>query len=147
MEITLVEITYSELLLAATAGIMRHIEDIKKNMKPQYGIENRYAWQANIEGCIGEMVVHKYLGAYWSGKGIFRSRDIGKDEVRFSNTPYLILHEKDPSDAKYYYVTGFGLRYEIYGPYWGHDVKQQQYWKDRYNYNRPAYFYPVRCKE
>lgn len=132
-----------EILLAAQAGIMRQVENLKKNRQPYYGAGSENDWQLHIEGCLGELAVAKFLGLYWSGKGELRLPDVGIYDVRTGSKPHhrLILHPEDPDDRQFWLVTGANGHYTIRGWIFGRDGKQAQYWQDPTG-QRPAYFIP-----
>ena len=56
-----VNLTYWEILLAAQAGVMRQIENLKKKRRAYYGAGTNNDWQLHIEGCLGEFALAKYL--------------------------------------------------------------------------------------
>ena len=133
------------MIQAATSGILRHVENTKKGKKPTYGIDPVNDWQAHIEGALGECAVAKALNMYWAGKGTVGAADVGLDlEVR--TTPIakgrLILHPADKDNAAYVLVTGLNGTYQIRGWVYGWDGKQEKYWDDPSEKNRPAFFVP-----
>jgi hypothetical protein len=140
---TVVVLDAAEMLLAANAGIMRHIENVKKGAKPAYGAGNQNDWQIGIEGAICEFVLAKHLGVFWHGKGKMRGDDAGPYQVRGSQkkNACLILHPEDNDDKIYYLVTGYNGIYRVCGYVLGKDGKQQKYWKDPAG-GRPAFFIP-----
>ena len=54
----------------------------------------------------------------------------------------LLLHPRDLDDAPYVLMTGGGGAYQVRGWIMGRDGKQEKYWGDRANQNRPAYWVP-----
>lgn len=58
-----------EMMLAAQAGVMRQVENLKRGRAAFYGAGNLNDWQYHVEGCLGEFALAKFLGVYWSGKG------------------------------------------------------------------------------
>lgn len=133
----------AEMMLAANAGIMRHIENIKKGVKPSYGAGNQNDWQLDIEGAMGEFVLAKYLGVFWHGKGKMRGDDAGIYQVRTSqrDDADLILHPKDEDEKIYWLVTGVNGIYQIRGFLKAKDGKQEKWWRNGAP-GRPAFFVP-----
>lgn len=138
-----ISLTSAEIMLGATAGVMRQVENLKNNAKPFYGAGRENDWQLNIEGVLGEMALSKYLNIYWKGKGKMRAPDVGDVDVR--TTPHasghLILHPNDPDDRLFYLLTGVNGNYTIHGSILGRAGKQDRWIKDPTG-GRPAYFVP-----
>lgn len=141
-----ISLTPAEMMLCAHAGIMRRIENYKKGAVGKYNFPaNAPLWQIDIEGCIGEYVVSKYLNIFWLGKGTQKAPDLSNgDEVRISDTHTnrLILHKDDRDDARYWFVTGANGTYRIHGWVYGLDGKDARYWADPHG-GRAAYFIPT----
>ena len=133
----------AEMLLAANAGIMRHIENIKRGVKPSYGAGNQNDWQWDIEGAMGEFVLAKHLGVFWHGKGKMRGDDAGIYQVRTSqrDNADLILHPKDEDEKTYWLITGVNGTYQIRGYLKAKDGKHDKWWRDGAP-GRPAFFVP-----
>jgi hypothetical protein len=139
-----IQLTWYEIMMAALAGTMRHVENLKKNRKPAYGAGHERDWQIDIEGCLGECALAKYLGLYWSGKGTFRGSDVGKFEVRTAAKQHykLILHPTDDDDKIFWLACGLNGNYTIKGWILAKDGKKEEYWGDNAGNNRPAYWVP-----
>lgn len=133
----------SEMLLAAQCGIMRQVENCKKERKGFYGAGNHNDWQLHIEGCLGEFALSKFLGIFWNGKGSLRAPDVGQVDVRTrSKDSYeLILHPNDLDDRQFWLLTGFNGHYKVRGWIHGWEGKKPEYWKDPAG-GRPAFFVP-----
>jgi hypothetical protein len=141
-----INLTAPELMLAAQAGVMRQVENLKKNQAQNtLGYDEKNPWQIHIEGACGEMVIAKMLNQYWKGKGKWGDSDVGEDDVRTSPKHYyrLRLHHKDSSDRIFWHVTGMNGIYQVHG--WIHaiDGKKEKYWSDIAKKNRPAFFVPI----
>ena len=138
-----INLTAYEILMAAQAGIMRQVENIKKSAEPYYGASSINDWQLHIEGCLGEFALAKFLNVWWGGKGKKREADVDIYDVR--TTPghefRLILHPDDPDDRIFWLVTGRNGSYKIQGWIRASDGKQQKYWDDPTR-KRPAFFVP-----
>ena len=140
----LIELTPAQVLQAAQAGIMRQTYAIRQKLKPAYGASTKNDWQLHVEGCLGEMVVAKYLDRFWDGTvGITQHGDVGRIEVRTrSQDNYdLIVHDRDPDDSTFILVTGRNGAYNIRGWIRGEEAKQDRFWSDPAG-GRPAYFVP-----
>ena len=138
-----VNLTSWEMLLAAQAGVMRQVENLKIGRSAAHGAGDKNDWQLHIEGALGEYALAKHLGIFWDGKGKLRAPDVGEMDVRTrSEHSYdLILHESDPDDRIFWLVTGKNGDYAIRGKIVGRDGKRPEYWKDPAG-GRPAYFVP-----
>jgi hypothetical protein len=134
----------SEMMLAATAGVMRQVENIKRGVKPAYGAGNERDWQYGIEGAMGEFALAKYLGIFWYGKGKMRGDDVGTLQVRTSSRDNgdLILHPRDDDEKVFWLLTGLNGTYDVRGFIKAKDGKKQEFWRDPTGKNRPAFFVP-----
>lgn len=142
MKVT-ITLTPAEIMLGATAGMMRQVENIKNNARPFYGAGRDNDWQLNIEGVLGEMALSKHLGIYWKGKGTMRAPDVGDVDVRTTahEGGHLILHPNDPDDRLFYLLTGKNGTYTLHGSILGRAGKLDKWVKDPTG-GRPAYFVP-----
>ena len=141
----IVELSSREMIQGAFVGMMRQVENVKKQRPDAYGADASRGWQIHIEGCLGEMAFAKHMGLYWSGANEFQAHDVGEYEIRTTprNFGDLILHPGDDDDAKYVLVTGHNGIYEVRGWIFGKEGKNQEWWRDPLG-NRPAYFVPQR---
>lgn len=141
----IVTLTPPEIMIAASAGVMRRVENIKQGYAHKYNApENVPAWEWAIEGCIAEYVVSKCLKLFWKGKGIQNTPDLTNgDDVRMSpiHTNRLIIHRNDPDDRYFWFVTGSEFKYEVHGRILGADAKRAEWWADPAK-GRPAFFVP-----
>lgn len=138
-----IKLTSAEIMMAAQAGIMRQVENIKNSSQPYYGASETSDWQLHIEGCLGEFALAKYLNIWWGGKGNKRGNDVGEYDVRTrsSHSYDLILHKNDPDNRIFWLITGNNGSYKIHGWILGKDGKNEKYWSDPAK-NRPAFFVP-----
>lgn len=140
-----IKLTPAELLLAAQAGVMRQVENLKRNEgQNTHGYDERNPWQIHIEGCCGEMAVAKMLGLYWKGKGVRGDTDVGDMDVRTRprHDTELTLHKSDKADRIFWHVTGTNGLYRVHGWIYAYEGQDEAFWSDKYNLNRPAYFVP-----
>lgn len=132
-----------ELMLAAMAGVMRQVENIKTGEgQNTHGYDERNPWQVHIEGCCGEMAVAKAFNKYWKGKGKRGKPDVGDNDVRTRphHKSRLILHRKDAPNRIFWHVTGSNGSYQIHGWIYAHEGQKEEYWGDFAKINRPAFF-------
>lgn len=142
IEITL---TPSEILLGATAGMMRRIFAIKNSIQNANGYDGENSWQIDIEGALGEMAVAKHMNRYWAGKGRMRDFDVANScDVRTGakHTHRLILHPNDDDDRVFWLATGSNGKYRIHGWIKAIDGKKPEYWGEKGQPGRPAFFVP-----
>lgn len=130
-------------MLAAQAGVMRHVENLVKNKKPTYGANPERDWQMHVEGCLVEYAMSHVLGVPWHGKGKTGDIDAGDADVRSSPKDWadLILHPGDADDRPFYLVTGMNGKYRVHGWILARDGKRPEWWKDPAG-GRPAFFVP-----
>jgi len=140
---TRIVLTASDMLLAANAGIMRQIENVKNNVKPAYGAGHENDWQYSIEGAMVEFALAKHLNVFWHGKGKMRGDDVGNYQVRTSSRSNgdLILHPKDEDDKIFWLLTGLNGTYDVRGWITARDGKKEKWWRDPAG-GRPAFFVP-----
>ena len=137
-----VQLTFYEIMQAAHVGLMRQVENLKKDRAPAHGAGDANDWQLHIEGALGEMAVAKYLRIYWSGKGEFRGGDVGSMQVRCTtySAGHLLLHPDDKDDDQFWLVTGLNGSYMVRGWIHGYEGKNQDFWRE--DTGRPAFFVP-----
>lgn len=140
-----IKLTSAELLLAAQAGVMRQVENLKrKEGQNTHGYDEKNPWQIHIEGCCGEMAVAKMLGLYWKGKGIRGEADVEDMDVRTRprHDSELILHKTDHASRIFWHVTGTNGTYLVHGWIHAYEGQDDEFWSDKYKINRPAFFVP-----
>lgn len=78
-----VELTWAELWLAINAGVLRRLNGVRYRREEPYGARPTAAWNDDINGCIAELALAKYLGIFWSGTvGRLDLPDVGTLQVR-----------------------------------------------------------------
>jgi hypothetical protein len=141
----MVTLTPPEIMLAANAGVMRRVENIKRGYTHKYNAPDGVpAWEWAIEGCIAEYVVSKHLRLFWKGKGVQNTPDLSNgDDVRMSpsHANRLIIHGNDADDRYFWFVTGSGYEYRVHGCILGADAKRPEWWDEPIK-GRPAFFVP-----
>jgi hypothetical protein len=141
---TVVTLTIAEILEASLAGAMRHVENLRdKRRLTSHSKPSGNDWQTHIEGACAERALAKHLNQYWSGKGDWKDSDLqsGVDCRHSQSGASLILHDNDPDERTFYFLTGFNGVYIIHGSIKAADGKRQEFWRDP-GTNRPAYFVP-----
>ena len=137
-----VNLTSWEMLLAAQAGIMRQVENLKIGRSAAHGAGDKNDWQLHIEGALGEYALAKHLGIFWDGKGKLRAPDVGEMDVRTrgEHTHKLVstILIRTIGFSGCHWKNG---DYAIRGKIVGRDGKRPEYWKDPVG-GRPGYFVP-----
>jgi hypothetical protein len=142
---TEVTLTKDELLTVAIVGVQRGVYSKAANASPRYGIKEEDSWQSVVVGTIGEYVLAKHTGTFWSGAlGDYQAADVGQWQVRTTPYPHghLRMHRKDSSESAWVLITGSFFVYTIRGWIWGKDGKKDEYWGDKFNTGRPAFWVP-----
>ena len=141
-----VEISKMEYEFACFVGIQRSSARIFSGSAPAYGADLvKGQFDMNLSGAIAEYVVAKYLGCYWSYRPEdMRFPDVG-GAVEVRSTPhaegYLRLHDRDKNEAPYVLVLTHEMpRLHLAGWILGADGKVQDFFSDKWNTNRPAYW-------
>jgi hypothetical protein len=138
-----IKLSNSQMMMAANVGVIRHLQFIKRNARPMYGLDVPTDWKLQIEGAMSEYALAKYLNVHWEGVGFPDADDVGNEDVRVTTheSGCLILHDRDKDDKKYWLLIGQNGEYEIKGYIFGRDGKQKKYWKEKVP-GRPCYFVP-----
>ena len=138
---------WSEVALAAYAGVRRRILSLKRASPEPYGKTGLDLWGMDIEACAAEMAVAKVAGKYWNAISSGRLKDLGGDvgrgiQVRSTQrmNGCLILHDRDDDDHNFFLVIGSIPTFRIPGWIEGHKGKDQRFWRN--GDGRPAYFVP-----
>jgi hypothetical protein len=142
-----VTLTWPECQLAAFVGSQRQTENIEAGRTNSYGCDPDDGWTPHIEGAAGEMAVAKAFNLFWSGNlRRLQADDVGRLQVRRGAGHYydLRLHERDPDDRKFVCVTGKMPYFRIHGWIEARDGKQMEFWHDKYQPGRPAFWVPQR---
>ena len=140
-----VQLTYSEIILGAMAGVHRRVEYLKSGLSNRYQPSMEQIWGAQIEGAVAEQALAKGLNKYFSGKGEFGQSDLDEDiECRATSWPdgRLILHDADKGEARYYLLVGEVGHYRIIGSIYGWEGKKKEYLDDPNQTGKSAYYVP-----
>jgi hypothetical protein len=133
------------MLLYATRGVMRQLQNLRDGRKPAYGAGDEMDWQIHIEGSLGEGALAKYHGVYHGGIGKLRAPDVGVVDVRTAakHSHRLMIHPPDPDDRVFWFVTGTNGKYQIRGWLLAKDGKRKEWWQDPKKKDRWAFFVPT----
>ena len=141
-----VKLGYSELLIGAIVGCLRHIEALVRGRKDQDGFEGD-GWGAHIEGALGEMAAAKAVNRYWDAPvNTFKDPargDVGPYEVRRrSRQDWDVLIRRRDADAKIHIaVFGCAPHFRVAGWLFGFEAKQDK-WLKPHGERTPAWFMP-----
>ena len=144
-----IRLGYSELVIGAVVGILRHIEAVVRGRPDRHGFEGD-GWGAHIEGALAEMAAAKAINAYWDAPlNTFNSPsrgDVGPYEVRRrSRQDYEVLIRPGDADSKVHIaVFGCAPRFRIAGWLFGYEAKKDE-WLQGHADRDPAWFMP-QCK-
>ena len=141
----MIHLTWAEVLLAATVGVMRSVQDKKEGRGNRFGCSEKEEWQVSIDGAIAEMAFAKWSGKFWSGAiGNLKARDVGGFQVRSvrDDGRRLILHPTDDDDDIFVLMTGFDREWRVSGFIQARFGKNEDYWQDPTGRGRHAYFVP-----
>lgn len=76
-------LSWSEVMLAINAGVMRRVYAVKSGKAGVYGARDESVWDNDINGAIAEMGCAKWANVFWNGTvGVTTSPDVGKWQVR-----------------------------------------------------------------
>jgi hypothetical protein len=141
-----VVLSNTQIMMAAQAGVLRHLQFLKRNARPMYGLDVNTDWKLQIEGALSEYALAKHLGVHWEGVGYPDADDVGKEDVRATeyDDGHLILHHRDKDNKNYWLLTGKNGHYKVRGFILGKNGKQQKYWQKREvkGRDRSAFFIP-----
>lgn len=140
---TTIQLSYPEIMQAATIGVMRRMQRLKSGYALAHGLKPGKDWQLMIEGALSECALAKFLNVYWVGCGEINDVDVGDVDVRSTtyHNGHLIIHKSDDSNRKYYLLTGIDGKYTVRGWIWGHEAKKDEFWGELEK-GRPAYNIP-----
>jgi len=138
-------LTSKEVRMCALSGVDRVAESLIENDRGEtYGsARNASVWSRHIEGACGEYVVAKCTGRFWPGAGEVFDPNIPWDiGVRTTEWPTgsLILHPDSPDHHTFWLVTGSLGDYTVEGWLYGADGKKDEFWTEKNNNGRPAFF-------
>ena len=141
-----VKLSYSELLVGALVGSLRHAEALVRGREDQDGFEGD-GWGVHIEGALAEMAAARAINRYWDAS-VNRFKDptrgdVGPYEVRRrSRQDYDVLIRPRDADAKVHIaVFGSAPNFRVAGWLFGHEAKRDE-WLKPHAGRKPAWFMP-----
>ena len=137
-------LTWAEVMIGGTVGIMRQVKNLKDGREDRYGAPKDKGWTLHIDGACGEQALAKHLKMYWSGNlGNFRAADVGSLQVRTTqyHNGHLLLHDDDKDDDIFVLMTGLVPALRIRGWCFAKEGKMDDFKKDPLG-GREAYFVP-----
>lgn len=145
----IVKLDSSEILQAAMVGVLRQVQNIKRNAEYKYNSDPKNAWNMHVEGALAEYAVAKYFGVFWNGSiGNYNASDVDSMQVRQTHhkTGRLILHDDDKDEDIFILVIGNNGVYRIAGWCYGWFGKTIEFLDEPVK-GRPAYFVPQKRLE
>jgi hypothetical protein len=142
-----IDLSPSEMHIAAIAGVQRALDGIRRNRQARYGCEAGAGFDLNIIGCAGELALAKCLDRFWNGAfGSLSAADVARQyQVRASayNGPNagLILHPGDNDQQAFVKVLVRLPQVTLIGWLFGRDGKQDRFWTEL-QAGRPCYLVP-----
>lgn len=141
-------LTTAEARFCETVGHLRYCENLGRGNSYNLTRDGR---DEEVIGAYGEYCVSLFLDRAWQAvvdnPWTQLDGDVGQVQVRTTrnrNDPHLLLHRKDPDLATFILVRrDEALEFRIEGWLMGKEGKQDAYWGDKRNLNRPAFFVPV----
>ena len=137
-----------EIEFASFVGMQRTAERMYTSSKHAHGADgSKGLFDTNLSGAIGEYAVCKYLDCNWSQQpDNMKVPDVG-GMVEVRSTPHsdglLRLHDKDPDQLPFALALTHELpTVHLVGWIISKDGKRPEYFADRWNNKRPAYWVP-----
>jgi hypothetical protein len=136
-----IQLSASEMMLAAQAGVMRTVENLVKGASGAHGsaVDD---WTMSIEGALAEWAASKALGIHWPGKGKMRGADAGNLQIRSTKNPKggLMLHQTDKDPDIFILMIGQSSNWQPAGWIRAFDGKKKYWW--RTDLRSPAFLVP-----
>lgn len=137
-----IKLEWSELILAANAGMMRRVFALRNGKPGVYGAKDEGAWDNDINGAIAELACAKWANVYWSGTvGLTTSRDVGGWQVRSKVVEghRLVVRPTDKDDEVFISALVQVPNVVLCGWLYGHEAKSEV-WLQDYPPRPPMYF-------
>lgn len=128
-----VQLTWTELMMAANVGVMRRLTSLKEGYS-NGRFSDQSDWDIDIDGACGECAFAKLRGFYWNaGNRTFKSPDVENWQVRATRYEdgHLIVRpkDKDPDNTRYVLVICDAPNFKIVGSMSIFEAKQEEYWR------------------
>lgn len=137
-----IRLTWSEVLLAINAGVMRRCYAIKSGKLSAYGARMESAWDNDINGAIAEFGCAKWANVFWNGTvGVTTASDVGRWQVRSKVVigHRLVVRPDDNDDEIFISVLVQIPIVTLCGWLSGREAKQPR-WLQTYDPKPPMYF-------
>jgi len=142
----MIELTPSEVLLAAQIGARRHISAKFNDRGDPIGLSN--GWENNIEGACAELAFAKSMNLYFDPNlGKFGEPDVADWHIRSTKHENgdLCIHPNEMT-GKYVLLVGQFNRWEIRGWIDAEDGRQERFYKTKRK-DRPVKCYWIPQEE
>ena len=141
-----VKLTRIEIQVASFVGKMRYDESRKKGIKDiRCCSKDKRPEFTDIIGAIGEQAAAKHLNIYWHcGINEFGDPDVGPYHVRSvsKSSGELVIRPWNVYGIYIHVVVESKSNIRITGWLYSHEAKKDEYWEDRGNQKKPAWFVP-----
>lgn len=142
-----VRLTTDELMMAASAASLRHVESIMSGRPDRHGAaRSDDGLGKHFEGACGEIAYCKARNVHWSASvNSFKGPDVGQNvQIRTrSRHDYDLIVRADDSDLDWFVlVTGKPPTFIVRGYIRGREAKQA-HWLKNHGGHGDAYFVPV----
>lgn len=137
-----INLTWSEVAMAANVGVMRRMVALKCNKLGVYGANDEAAWDNDINGAIAEFGAAKWANVFWSGTvGITTLPDVGRWQIRskVKADHRLVVRPSDGDDDVFVSVFVQIPKVTLCGWLTGIEAKQDK-WLKEYAPKPPMYF-------
>ncbi len=127
-----IKLTFQELFLAASHGVMQQVKAIKKHSKDKTGCARD--WDKELVGATCEAAAAKFLGTWWMGNmDGFKGPDVDdRFQIRGTRVPEgrLLVRTDDSDDDIFTMVVVEypGDRFRFPGWMLGEDCKRDEWW-------------------
>lgn len=141
-----VQLSWNEVHMAATVGILRNIQALKQGRPQCHGAKDEEMWRYHVEGAAGELAFSKAMNIHWEAhSNVFKVPDIGSNlqiRTRSHDDWDLIVRDNDSDDEIFILLVGEIPNYRVVGWIRGVDAKRAEWYKDMGKRGKPAYFVP-----
>lgn len=145
-----VKLTTAQLFCAATVGVMRRVDGLKKGRRDRWGAGQGSQWDRDITGALCEYAAARWANRCWNGvasndEELAGLRDVGDlfDARGITQSHHsLIIHPDDPDHVPFVLVHCRAPQFDLLGWLFARDGKDPAYWADPTGSDRAAYFVP-----
>ena len=137
-------LNYQDYVHAAYGGFTRYVNNRANGKQETRGASQENGWDIQINGALGEAVVARALGTFWA-PGHRGGADVANYQVRATPLRFLCLHDDDRHKGIYILARwnrDNSREWIVRGWLDAQDGVKPEYWSDKYNNGRPAYWVP-----